>query len=148
MPPPQCPFCRFMSNRPGKPKDHLMADHVEIFSPEILEAIKPLQGQSFVKFLGESVDSTTLRRHRNPSFKFPWSPSCSTVPVRFRHARNPPPPFPRCHPETPQPPTARPRSHYLDAPVLYVPFSRRARVSLLHIASFDRPTMISSLYFL
>ena len=31
-----------------------MADHwhVEIFSPEILEAIKPLQGQSFVKILG------------------------------------------------------------------------------------------------
>jgi len=101
------------------------------------------------KFLGESVDSTTLRRHRNPSFKFPWSPSCSTLyGASALPSCSEPPPFPRCHPGTPQPPTARPRSHYLDAPVLYVPFSRRARVSLLHIASFDRPTMIYSLYFI
>ena len=32
-----------------------MAAHVERFSPDILEAIKPLRGQGFVKFLDEYV---------------------------------------------------------------------------------------------
>ena len=43
---------------------------------------------------------------------------------------------------------ARTPSHYLDVPVVYVPFFRKARVDLLRIASFHRPglTMIYLLY--
>jgi hypothetical protein len=40
-----------MRTRPNKLKDHLLADHEGGFSPEILEAIKPLRGQNIVKFL-------------------------------------------------------------------------------------------------
>jgi hypothetical protein len=44
-----------MWTRPSKLKDHLLADHKGGFSPEILEAIKPLRSQGFVKFLDEYV---------------------------------------------------------------------------------------------
>jgi hypothetical protein len=44
-----------MWTRPGRLKDHLVADHAERFSPGILEKIKPLHGQDFVRFLDEYV---------------------------------------------------------------------------------------------
>ena len=55
MAPHPCPFCAFMWTRPCKLKEHLKANHVERFSLEILEAIEPMRGQTFVKFLDEYV---------------------------------------------------------------------------------------------
>ena len=68
--PHQCPFCPFMWTRPGRLKDHFMADHAEIFSPEIQEKIKPLRGQDFIKFLGEYVHSSNVEPTLWPWFEF------------------------------------------------------------------------------
>jgi len=46
-----------------------MANHVEKFSPEILEAIKPLRGQGFVKFLGEYVRRLDVEGASQPTFR-------------------------------------------------------------------------------
>jgi len=43
-----------------------MADHVEIFSPEILEAIKSLRGQDFIKFLVEYVRKLNVEATSQP----------------------------------------------------------------------------------
>ena len=76
-PPHRCPFssCPFTWTRPNKLKDHLLADHEGGFSPEILEAIKPLRGQGFVKFLDEyihrrNVEATLQSVVQVPQFPF------------------------------------------------------------------------------
>ena len=63
-----------MWTRPCKLKDHLMVDHVENFSPEILEAIKPLRGQGFVYFLGEYVRRLDVEGASQPIFQVPPMP--------------------------------------------------------------------------
>ena len=57
--------------RPCKLKDHFMADHVEIFSPEILEAIKSLRGQDFIKFLVEYVRKLNVEATSQPMVQAP-----------------------------------------------------------------------------
>jgi len=79
MPPHQCPFCPFMWTRPAKLKDHLMADHAKIFSPEIQEKIKPLRGQAFIKFLGEYVRRLDVGATSQPMVQAPQIPG----PFRF-----------------------------------------------------------------
>ena len=51
MPWRRCPFCDFMWTRPGKIKAHIMAEHAERFTAEMLEGIKGLCGRRIVEFL-------------------------------------------------------------------------------------------------
>ena len=72
-PPHPCPFssCPFMWTRPCKLKDHLLADHKGAFSPEILEAIKPLRGQNIVKFLNGYADTLSVEAALQPVVQVP-----------------------------------------------------------------------------
>jgi hypothetical protein len=47
----QCPFCKFMWTRPAKIKAHLVTDHAEIFTAEMLERIKALRGRRVIEFV-------------------------------------------------------------------------------------------------
>ena len=51
MPRRRCPFCPFVWARPGKIKAHLVADHAERFTAEILEGIKALCGRRVIEFV-------------------------------------------------------------------------------------------------
>jgi hypothetical protein len=75
-PPHQCPFssCPFTWTRPNILKDHLLADHEGGFSPEILEAIKSLRGQNFVKFLDGYVHRLNVEATLQPMIQVPQFP--------------------------------------------------------------------------
>jgi hypothetical protein len=47
----QCPFCDFLWARPDKIKAHVLAEHQDRLSPEILADIKPLCGRQIVMFV-------------------------------------------------------------------------------------------------
>lgn len=51
MPRRQCLFCDFMWIRPDKFKAHIVIDHAEKFTAEILEGIKASSGRHFIEFL-------------------------------------------------------------------------------------------------
>jgi len=47
----RCPFCNFMWTRPGKIKAHLIVDHAEMFTAEMLEGITSLRGRRIIEFV-------------------------------------------------------------------------------------------------
>ena len=51
MPRRRCPFCDITWSRPAKIKAHLIADHAEKFTAEVLKGIKALCGQRVTEFL-------------------------------------------------------------------------------------------------
>ena len=51
MPPRQCPFCKFTWTRPAKIKAHLIADHAEKFTAEMLERIRASCGRRVIEFV-------------------------------------------------------------------------------------------------
>ena len=63
-----------MWTRPCKLKDHLLADHEGGFSPEILEAIKPLRGQNIVKFLNGYAHTLSVEAALQPVVQAPQFP--------------------------------------------------------------------------
>jgi hypothetical protein len=63
MPWRRCPFCDFMWTRPDKIKAHIMVEHAERFTAEMLEGIKAFCGRRIVEFLdaydhGSDMDAT------------------------------------------------------------------------------------------
>jgi hypothetical protein len=51
MPRRRCPWCDFLWTRPDKIKFHLLSNHAERFTAEVLEGIKALCGRRFVEFV-------------------------------------------------------------------------------------------------
>jgi len=51
MPRRRCPFCHFMWARPHKIQTHLITDHAEIFTAEMLEGIRALRGRRVIEFV-------------------------------------------------------------------------------------------------
>jgi hypothetical protein len=50
-PPRLCPFCRFTWTRPDKIKAHIIANHWDIFAPEMQVYINALCGRQMVAFI-------------------------------------------------------------------------------------------------
>jgi len=53
MPRRRCPFCNVTWTRPANIKAHLIADHAEKFTAEVLNRIKALCGRRVTEFLDE-----------------------------------------------------------------------------------------------
>ena len=51
MPRRRCPFCDITWTRPAKIKAHLIADHAEKFTAEVLKGFKALCGRRVTEFL-------------------------------------------------------------------------------------------------
>lgn len=49
----RCPFCDFQWTRPDKIKTHIVTDHWDIFTPELLGDIRGLRGQQIVTFVDD-----------------------------------------------------------------------------------------------
>jgi hypothetical protein len=47
----RCPFCQFMWARPDKIKAHIVADHADKFTADMLEGIKTFCGRRIVEFM-------------------------------------------------------------------------------------------------
>jgi len=46
-----CPFCTFRWSRPNNIKVHIISEHAERFTAELLEAIKGLRGRQVIAFV-------------------------------------------------------------------------------------------------
>jgi hypothetical protein len=73
-PPRQCPFCDFKWTRPDKIKAHIVADHQEKLSAEMLNYVEPLCGRQVVEFVdgiagpyGHSLDVNAATFHSSVS---------------------------------------------------------------------------------
>ena len=47
----RCPFCTFRWSRPNNIKVHIISEHAETFTAELLEAIKGLRGRDVIAFV-------------------------------------------------------------------------------------------------
>jgi len=99
MPRRGCPFCPFMWTRPGQIKAHLIADHAEQFTAEVLEGIKALCGRRVIEFVDaydhvRDVEATSPLAIPLPVFRWSSVPvSPGTTPTPFRNATTPVPQY-------------------------------------------------------